>query len=360
MAIDYPINQRENQVIRPGTLAFITLVLLLDASGQQQVEEKSRTQTSTIAPGFAIVTELSTDTLYVGQQFSVLYRLEASKPPVAVDIDPQQFSGCWSEIAPLRENPSAHDEPPKRNSKFQYLLRQVVAFPLLKGPLQLPPLQVKIKTSESSLASSDDWDLVRASDSVTIHVAAPPKSKEPRDAFPLVGSVEGKISEVRRGERNEAVLEMWGTANLDLFQATQWMQSAGNVPLSVKLQDRENTIQTQDTGGRRRISLLQRRRWTIRPFWNGPNELKIADIDLPVFDAQSASWGIKRIEGIGLRKDEAGSRVPERFSANGPKPKQKPNGSGSAPYKYLLWIGGFLVLIMMVITLKYLGGRNPH
>jgi hypothetical protein len=349
--------RNEGIVIRAGTLAFIAFILLSAAFGQRQAQETSRIQVSRIAPGFSIVTEVSSENPYLGQQFSIIYRMEASKPPLAVDIDPQQFSGLWSEIAPLRENASTHKGSSKGDANFQYWLRQVVAYPLIEGPLQLPPLQVKIKTSESSALSSDDWDLVKTSDSVIIHVTSPFKAKESRDEFPLVGTVEGKISQIRRGEQVEATLEMWGTANLDLFSAIQWIRSPGNLPLSIRLSARENTIQTQDIGGRRRVSLLQRRCWTVKSPWEGNKGIPISDINLPVFDAQRASWGIKRVVGIGSGEIGAKSDFSENSAAIPEKQRQEPIGPWLIRYKPWYWIVGFVVLIMVVIALKFFRGR---
>jgi len=350
----------ERFLTRSALLTLILLAFLCDAFGQKQVPDLSHIQISRIAPGFAIVTELSTDQVYLGQQFTILYRLEAAKPPVAVDIDPQQFSGFWSEIAPLNEGASVRSRASVAGGKYQYLLRQVIAYPLFSGILQLPPLQVKIKTLQSPSLALDAWDIVNASDSQTISVINPLKNGESSDEFPLVGSVEGKISKVLTGGRIEARLELWGSANLDFFQVKRWVRSPGNVPLSIQLSDRENMVQTQDIGGKRNISLLQRRRWIVRSLWDASGEPQIEDINLPFFDVRKGSWDTKLIEGIISETGNPGSTPQEEF----PALPQIQDTRAKAPLlffsRYLLWIAGLFVLIMIVVAIKFLSKRRSQ
>jgi hypothetical protein len=343
--------------MKSGLMALVFFAFLCDVSGQPPTQDLSRSQISRIAAGFAIVTELSADQVYLGQQLSILYRLEAEKPPLAVDIDPQQFSGFWSEIAPLSEGASAPSRTVSAGRNYRYWLRQVIAYPLVEGSLQLPPLQVKIKTSQSSSHAPDDWDIVKASDSLKISVISPLKNTESNDEFPLVGNVEGKISRVFRGGRTEASLDLWGSANLDLLQVEQWVRSPGNVPLSIRLSDRENTVQTQDIGGRRSISLLQRRRWIIRSPWNTSDEPQIADINLPYFDVRKGSWDTALIEGIGSSAIEASSNPREKSLA--PPKIQAPRANGPVLfiYRYSLWIACLFVLIIIVLAIKFLSRR---
>ncbi|MBP1611096.1 MAG: Oxygen tolerance [Acidobacteria bacterium] len=340
--------------VRFALLALISFAFSYEMFGQQQVRDFSRSQASEIAPGFAIVTELSADRVYLGQQFSILYSLEAAKPPVAVDIDPQQFSGFWSEIAPLKEGESNRSRAVGARGNYRYLLRQVVAYPLIEGSLQLPPLQVKIKTSLSSSQASDGWDIIKASDPPKISVIYPLKEREPTGQYPLVGSVEGKISKVFRGGRTEASLELWGSVNLDLFRASQWVRSPENVQISMQLIDKENTVQTQDIGGKRSVSLLQRRRWSIRSRWKASGEPQIMDIHLPFFDVQQASWKTKLIEGIGTRSSEGNSNAQEMPPA--PQRIQDPQVNGPLLFlqRYLLWIACLFALIITLATIRFL------
>lgn len=350
----------ERLLTRSALLTLILLGFLCDAFGQKQVQDLSHIQISRIAPGFSIITELSADQVYLGQQFTILYRLEAAKPPVAVDIDPQQFSGFWSEIAPLNEGASARSRASGTGGNYRYLLRQVIAYPLFSGALQLPPLQVKIKTLQSSSLAPDAWDIVNASDSQTISVIDPWNNEESSDEFPLVGSVDGKISKVLRGGRIEARLELWGSANFDLFQVKRWVRSPGNVPLSIQLSDRENMVQTQDIGGERNISLLQRRRWIIRSLWDASGEPQIADINLPFFDVQKGSWDTKLIEGIMSETGKPGFATREEF----PALPQIQDTRAKAPLlffsRYLLWIAGLFVLIMVLVAIKFLRRRRSQ
>src|SRR2546427_5236076 len=41
----------------------------------------------------------------LGQQFSIVYSLVAQRYPTAVDVQPQQFSGFWTEIVTLPQEP---------------------------------------------------------------------------------------------------------------------------------------------------------------------------------------------------------------------------------------------------------------
>jgi hypothetical protein len=343
---------------KSGFLAILSFAFLWHAYGQQKGEDSSHSHVTRIAPGFSIVTELSEDQLYLGQQFSILYRLEASRPPLAVDVDPQQFSGFWSEFAPLSEGARPRSQMASGDSGHRYWLRQVIAYPLVEGALLLPPLQVKIKTSQSSSQSADDWDLVSASDSPTVHVVSPMPKNESTGLFPLIGIVDGKMSTVRRGEGIAVRLELWGSANLDLFQPTRWVRAQGSEPLSIQLSERENTVQTRDVGGKRTISLLQRRRWIIRSRWNVSEEPQVDDMHLAFFDLQKASWNTKLIEGIRSSAVGPSPRVEDKS----PEPSQVQDihtgGLLSLSGRQLLWMACFFVLILVIVAIRFLGRRR--
>jgi len=335
-------------------LALVSLSFFCELFGQPQAEDSSRSLISRIAPGFAIVTQLSADRIYLGQQFSVLYRLEAANPPLAVDVDPQQFSGFWSEIAPLNEGASAHNLVAGAGENHRYWLRQVIAYPLLEGILQLPPLQIKIKTSQSVSRAPDGWDIIRTSDPPKITVISPFKIEEAKDPYPLVGALEGKMSRVLQGGRTVASLELWGTANLDLFQVTEYLRAPANIRLSVELSDRENRVQTQDIGGRRSISMLQRRRWIIRTPWNSSVESRIEDINLQFFDIRKGSWNTKLIEGIGMRSNTANFDAQEEPTSFPKNDSVFANGLLSLLYRYHLWLACLFALIIIVVAIRFL------
>jgi hypothetical protein len=246
----------------------------------------------------AIVTELSISAPFVGQQFSIVYKLRAQRAPTAVDIDPQQYPAFWAELVPVSKESVSATRPLKEPGVVEYLLRQVVAFPLKEGTLQLPPLSLKIKTSERVSAQSNDWDVVGVSSPVAVPVSPIPPGPRPGPDLPFVGSAEGSMSWEGEGQ-SVLVLEIQGTANLAWFRPLEWLRAPEGVRFHARLASAENTAQTIEVEGKRRLSLLQRQRWTISVSGGHPGQ-HIDDLLLPVFEPGKKVWNDVRIEGINI------------------------------------------------------------
>ncbi len=268
------------------------------AGAQETAPDPARTFITQIAPDLAIVTEVSLGAPFVGQQFSLIYRLRALRPPAAVDVDPQQFRGFWTEIVPLSPESASAARPVGGQAAVDYLLRQVIAFPLLDGALRLPPLSVKVKRPGSPAAQRDDWDVLGSSSPVDVRsVPLPPWPRAGSD-LPLVGSVAGSLKWQGDG-RSALLLEMEGTANLALFRPVDWLGTPQGARLQARLAAADNVTQTIDKEGKRQLSLIQRQRWLIGISGGIPGQ-RIGDFRLPVFDPREKTWKEVRVEGVSL------------------------------------------------------------
>lgn len=315
---------------------------------QGPAADSSQTFVSQIAPDLAIVTEVSLDKPYVGQQFSVIYKLRAQHPPAAVDIDPQQYPGFWTEVVPLTQDSASAARALKGQEAVDFLLRQVTVYPLLEGTLKLPPLSVKVKRSGRLSAQRDDWDVVGASVPVDVQAIPLPPGPRPGPGAAFVGSVEGSLS--REGEGQSAiVLEMQGTANLALFRPLDWLPRPAGVSLHARLAAAENLAQIVDREGKRQLLLLQRQRWEISLSGGEPGR-SIEDLYLPVFEPHDRIWKTQRIEGIKLRNSDSPA-----LAATGPgvsgsaEPGMRSRFIQSAGARWVMGIAGFAAILALVL-----------
>lgn len=325
--------------ILPG---WMLLIVLGQAAGvQRAAADRSQTFVSRVSAEMAIVTELSIGDPVVGQQFSVVYKLRAQRAPTAVDIDPQQFPGFWTELVPVsRESVSAR-RPPEEPGVVDYLLRQVVAFPLKEGTLQLPPLSLKIKTSELASAQSGDWDVLGVSSPVAVPVSSLPPGARPVLDLPFVGSAEGSMK--WEGEAHSVlVLDIHGTANLAWFRPLEWLRGPEGMRFHARLASAEKAAQTIDVEGKRRITLIQRQRWTVSVLGGHPGQC-IDDMLLPVFEPAKRVWSDARIEGIRIPDAAPSTRSMEAGAA------RAASGAGTR-LQFILAERSYLVIGLAVIT----------
>jgi hypothetical protein len=279
-------------------MGWILPALPQSAQAQETPSDPARTFVSQIARDFAIVTEISLQDPYVGQQFSVIYRLRAQQPPAAVDIDPQQYAGFWTEMIPISQESASTARPLRGQGVVDFLLRQVVAYPIEEGTLQLPPLSIKVKRAGRVSSQPDDWDVVGLSAPIEIRSLPLPPGPESVRTMPLVGSAEGSMSWEGDGYTT-IVLEMQGTANLALFKPLDWLILRPSQVCQAHLVRAENIARTTDLAGKRRLSLVQRQRWILRLAGVGPGQ-EVDDLVLPVFAPIDGSWQSLRVQGIKL------------------------------------------------------------
>ena len=286
---------------RLSLLLLSWLIALLpagDATGQGAPVIPSRGSVSQIAPDLAIVTEVSLDAPYVGQQFCIIYKLRAQRPPAAVDIDPQQYSGFWTELIPISADSASAARVLKGQGVVEYLLRQVIAYPLQEGEQRLPALSLKVKRALSTTAQRDDWDIVGASVPVVIEVLPLPPRPQSGPGAPLVGGVEGALRWAGAG-RQALIFEIQGTANLALFRPLDWLRPPAGVRFQEQLAGSDELTQTLDVEGKRQLSLLQRQRWLISVS-GGESGQRIDGFFLPIFEPLEKVWKDQRVEGLSL------------------------------------------------------------
>lgn len=250
---------------------------------------------SRISPDFAVVTEVSSATPHVGEQFSIIYWLRAQHAPVAVDIDPQQFPSLWTEVVPVSTESGAGGRA--RPGYSEFLLRQVVAFPLAEGEAVLPGLSLKIKRTGSQSRRRDDWDLVATSESVHFRVLPVPDSGWVRGQLPLVGTLRGEMSPASADDPGRVILELESTANISWFQPGAWVRQAEGTPIRSRLLSSENQARIVDMRGRRRLSIVIRQRWSLEKVEGSAKGTRFDDLVVPVFDPEALEWIQVRIPG---------------------------------------------------------------
>ena len=340
------------KVLLPG-VGLLLIVWLLPArvlGMQAQVPPSDPTKTfvSPIAPDLAIVTEVSLQNPYVGQQFSVIYRLRAQRPPAAVDIDPQQYPGFWTEVVPISQESASTARPLRGQAVVDFLLRQVIAYPIEEGAVLLPPLSIKVKRTGGVSRQPDDWDVAGLSTPVEIRSLPLPPGGDARKTMPLVGSAEGSMTWEGQ-DRSTIVLELQGTANLALFDPLDWIRSRPDQLSRARLVRAENIPRTIDLNGTRRLSLVQRLRWFLT-FEESRTGQEVDALEVPVFSPLENSWTSLRVPG--LIGPASSSTTVERQAA------AKDIGAGARPgfrgtgWK-LLGIGTGVAVLVGIGTLLY-------
>jgi len=334
-------------------LLLLCACFLLEASAKSafSAEETNRFFVSTISRDLEIVAEVSTTDPLVGQQLSVIYSLRAAQALSAVDVDPQQYSGFWTVLAPLPEQPRSTVRFIEGRRVYEFLLRQLIAFPLWAGSLELPPLRVKVKRVDSRASSPDAWDVIGISAPILLKVNPLPPAVEYSSMPPFVGELEGSLLEDKRSERFELLLELRGTVNLALLKPEEWLKAPDQVRFIVRLKDWDNIIQTRDTGDTRQLSLLQRRNWSIHVAGRPVASLHIEDIAIPLFQPNSGHWTSVRIKGLDLARGSA-AWTAEDSQTN---PTQEHDGVLQGPWRRALLtglIGATLLLFLVIIFLK--------
>lgn len=280
--------------------------LAMSFAPQLYAQEQNGILTTQISPNLSIVREINPANPYAGQQFSIIYSLYAFQFPVAVDIEPQQYSHFWTEIIPLTGQTRTLTRIIHGRARHEFLLRQVVAYPLSTGLLELPPLALKIKMTGNLAAGSENWDLIAQSKADFIRVRPLPPRQESTTGAPFTGSMSGQWSEVPTGPGHEVQLQIRGNANLAFFRPQDWVRSRGGFYYSPRLVNAESEIQTRDLGGNRQLSVVHNQRWSIRVFPSGQAPVQMEDLVIPLFEPESGTWSALRIPGFPLRAAVAG------------------------------------------------------
>ena len=98
-------------------------------------------------------------------------------------------------------------------------------------------------------------------------------------------------------------------------------------------------VQTIETGGKRRIRLLQRRRWSIRSEIANRREIRIEECSLPVFNPESGQWTRKLFTGTTLTGFQVEAALPADFNA----PTTNDARAGRVS-----WIGVFIATVCIL------------
>ena len=283
-------------------------------------EDQGRAFSAQIAPGLKIRTEVSSQFLHVGQQFSILYSLVTQRYPTEIDIEPQQYSGFWTEIVPLAEQTRTITRLLDGRPTHEFLLRQIIASPLEEGALGLPPLSVKIMMARSAAAGAPRWDVVAKSNPVSLTVLPLPASEAGATTSLLVGTLEGRLEESKRSQGREVILDLQGTANLAFFQPLDWFRGTGVAFLAPRLVQAESFVETWDTG----------------------------DLQIPVLDPGRGTWTNVRIPGIDVRAPSSTTRP----AAPAPLPSSERGSAGFlGRYRRALCAGAVLALVSLGVWL---------
>jgi hypothetical protein len=122
-----------------------------------------------------------------------------------------------------------------------------------------------------------------------------PATQEGRDTFSLVGSLEAKLSDGEPDKADEAILEIQGTANLAFFRPENWLKNGDGKPLLIRLRDAETLVQTRDYEGKRRLTFLQRRKWTVGVLSGERTGIGLKPFSIPFFDPEASTWRTQEI-----------------------------------------------------------------
>ncbi len=332
----------------------VLAALLAIASSQaatipsQQAGGAHRILQEAVNPHLAVITEVSNEQPYVGEQFSVVYRLRCSIPPAAVDVDPQDITGFWTVTAPTRGEARAETVTLNGRPATDFLLRQLIAFPLRPGRQVFPPLRLKIK---QQVGSREDWDLKVSTQAVEVEVRAVPAAGEARDGYLMVGSLAGGIEDAGPDGAHEAVLEIEGTANLDFFGPEEWLKCLDGPGLQIRLKDQTSLVQTRDYEGKRRLSLLQRQRWAVSDMSHGNAAVEVASFSIPYFDPEASKWRMLDFPSFVLGTGSDPSRAAQALHHDREAVGQS-HGSVRGPWTYvgIASIVSVLALLLVVIA----------
>ena len=343
----------ETRAPGPSMCVMVALVCLAARHAgatvpSNQAGEAHSTSLDALSPHVAVVTEISNAQPFVGQQLSVIYKLRCSIPPLAVDVDPQDFTGFWTVTAPTTGQARAEAVTLNGRPATDFLLRQLIVFPLRPGKQALPPLRLKIKQDSSS---REDWDLTASTRSVEVNVRAVPSAVVDRGTFFMVGSLEGRLSGGGPDSAREAVLEVEGTANLEFFRPQRWLKFRDGHPVLIRLRDTESLIQTRDYEGKRRLTLLQRQRWVVSAFAEGSASVRMESSSVPFFDPQASKWRALEIPSFVLG---TGSGAPQ----SAPTPHPDPGLPGQSQSRFrgagspvaVAFIVSCLALLVVILT----------
>lgn len=283
--------------VRALICGFLAAVMAGAALSGNAGTDLSRTFVARVSPDMAIVTEISVADPYVGEQFSVIYRLRTKHALAAVDIDPQQYPGFWTEAAPIDPQASANARASKDQGVIEYLLRQVILFPLMEGKQRVPPLSVKIRSARSA-AAADDWDIVGSSTAVELNVMRVPPAPSGGAKLPMVGKISGTLVAAQEN-RYAVALDIEGSANLGMFQPLDWMRPPAGIKFHAHLGSANHITQTIEKEGKRQVALLERQHWLISIYGAAWGQ-RIEGFVLPVFDPHDKVWREVSIGGSAL------------------------------------------------------------
>ncbi len=319
-------------------------------------EDQGRAFIAQIAPGLKIRTEVSSHSPHVGQQFSILYSLVTQRYPTAIDIEPQQYSGFWTEIVPLAEQTRTITRLLDGRPTHEFTLRQIIASPMEEGALGLPPLSVKIMMGGPAAAGAPRWDVVASSESVSLTVLPLPAPEAGAARSLLVGTLEGRLAESKGSQGREVILDLQGTANLAFFQPLDWFRGTGVTFLAPRLVQAESFVETWDTGHRRRLTMQQHHRWAI---WTIPQDgaaRRVEDLQIPVFDPGRGTWANVRIPGIDVRAPSNTTRAPSPELTSSSEPW---SGGFLGRYRRSLWAGVVLALVSLGVWFLWKRKTEP-
>ncbi len=303
-----------------------------------------------IAADMAILTEISNLRPFTGQQISVVYRLLTRTPPAAVDIDTQQFPGFWTEMLALPGEPRQATRIWQGKTAFDFLLKQVVAYPMVPGERQIPSLSVKIKRALGLRSpAAEDWDLQATSNPISVFVRPLPEGGPWSAGIPLVGEVEGRLS-ASPAHPLSVILDLQSSANLALFDPREWLRIEPGIVGTVTLVASERLAQTIDAEGRRQLSVKYRQQWRIslQPLGNG--KVLVHDSRIPFFLPEAEDWSALDLEANVMEGDKGRDLLAAQSA--GPQKAGKGSGlnwfSGASAGTWWITIAALLVLAGLV------------
>lgn len=241
-----------------------------------------------------LVAEVSKNSPYLNEAFSVVYKLYVS-PSISVQryepLDNPKYNNFWSQDIPVTR-PAAENGTYKGKPYRYVVLKRVVLYPQKSGKLEIEPLSldvtVDVPTTKRDFFGGRIYSQTNKTVSAgkrTINVKALPEKGKPVNFSGAVGnfnfSVTTSKTVLNASESLQAKVEVSGKGNLKLFQLPE-----PNLPGSLEVYDPEfeESVRTTLSGSQGKVS----NNYTIVPSFKG--KYPIPSISFTYFDPNAETY----------------------------------------------------------------------
>ena len=261
----------------------------------------------------AVIAESDQESVFVGQQIRVTYRLFTKVPIMGVQVDEDPpLPGFWVEEVTLPQNLQPQQTTRNGERWFSVALKQRILFPTRAGKLEIPPLTfsmaVRMTTGDpfDSLFARASEPLSRATNSIEIDARALPARGRPTDFSGAVGEFDLEAtlnrSEVEAGEAVSLMLTLAGQGNLRSISEPSFDEPAGFRTFEPKV---DETLDANSSG----FSGSKRWEYVMVPDSGGSKE--IGPFRFSYFDPRTGDYRVTSVAALNLDVIGPTSGAPE-------------------------------------------------